>query len=201
MLFPFFFCFFSVKQRKRSVLLKAGSSISIKASVGFFFDKYAQSQGIVPNADQAASAIPHDEVSAETAVKTYPLEERKEAIQNSGGKQNWKSKSWMEKYNLIKSNNNVQLPSYLGVTEIEILLKDTLRSSGDLTFLELKQFMKTYEARRLVLACNSAGICAATNEEPQVDYVSRVKFSEWVYQGIKRTLNKRNAVSHHSLRF
>ena len=102
----------------------------------------------------------------------------------------------MEKYNLIKSNNNVQLPSYLGVTELEILLKDTLRSSGDLSFLELKQFMKTYEARRLVLACNSAGICAATNEEPQVDYVSRVKFSEWVYQGIKRTLNKRNAVSH-----
>ena len=197
MLFSNFFCFFSVKQRKRSVLLKAGSSISIKASVGIFFDKYAQSQGIVPNADQAASAIPHDEISAELAVKTYPLEERKEAIQNSGGKKNWKLKSWMEKYNLIKSNNNVQAPSYLGVTELEILLKDTLRSSGDLSFLELKQFMKTYEARRLVLACNSAGICAATNEEPQVDYVSRVKFSEWVYQGIKRTLNKRNAVSHH----
>jgi len=122
-----FFSLISVKQRKRSVLLKAGSSISIKASVGFFFDKYAQSQGIVPNADQAAS-IPHDEVSAETAVKTYPLEERKEAIQNSGGKKNWKLKSWMEKYNLIKSYNNVQAPSYLGVTELEILLKDTLRS-------------------------------------------------------------------------
>jgi hypothetical protein len=72
-----------------------------------YINQKSQSQDIVHDADQAVS-IPHDEVSAETAVKTYSLEERKAAIETAGGKKMWKLKSWMEKYNLIKSNNNRQ---------------------------------------------------------------------------------------------
>jgi hypothetical protein len=73
-----------------------------------YINQKSQSQDIVYNdADQAVS-IPHDEVSAETAVKTYSLEERKAAIEKAGGRKMWKLKSWMEKYNLLKSNNNRQ---------------------------------------------------------------------------------------------
>ena len=44
---------------------------------------------------------PYDEYSAEVAVKAYAIEERKAAIEETGGKDVWKSMSWMDRYKIM----------------------------------------------------------------------------------------------------
>ena len=44
---------------------------------------------------------PYDEYSAEVAVKAYAIEERKAAIEETGGKDAWKSMSWMDRYKIM----------------------------------------------------------------------------------------------------
>ena len=53
------------------------------------------------SAGESKEPEPYDEYSAEVAVKAYAIEERKAAIEETGGKDVWKSMSWMDRYKIM----------------------------------------------------------------------------------------------------
>merc|ERR1712127_894822 len=73
-----------------------------------------------------------------------------------------------------------------------------LRSCGDIACLKKKDDMLR-EALKVLSACNSHGICQATLEEEDPHYVSRKKFSEWVFQGLRRPIHARESFASKSL--